>query len=138
MKREKSCGAIVYRRSHGNIQILLIKHINGGHWSFPKGHVENNETEIQTAKREILEETGIEAMIDQTFRKVITYSPCKNIVKDVVYFIAKASSHELKPQPEEVSVAKWIQLEDAANKLTYENDKYLLSLAASKIKSSTL
>ena len=54
MLHEKSCGAIVYRKYHGNTEILLIKHINSGHWSFPKrGHVEGDETEEETAKREI-------------------------------------------------------------------------------------
>ena len=51
MLHEKSCGAIVYRRFHGNIEILLIKHVNSGHWSFPKGHVEENETEEDAADR---------------------------------------------------------------------------------------
>ena len=37
---------------------LLARH-NGGHWSFPKGHVEKNETEKETALREIREETGL-------------------------------------------------------------------------------
>ena len=60
MLHEKSCGAIVYRRFHGNIEILLIKHINSGHWSFPKGHVEGDETELETARREIKEETGLD------------------------------------------------------------------------------
>ena len=59
MQHEKSCGAIVYRKFHGNIELLLIKNQNGGHWSFPKGHVEEGETEEQTAVREIMEETGI-------------------------------------------------------------------------------
>ena len=59
MQYEKSCGAIIYRKFHGNTELLLIKHANGGHWSFPKGHVENNETEEETAKREIFEEIGI-------------------------------------------------------------------------------
>ena len=45
MQHEKSCGAIVYRKFHGNIELLLIKNQNGGHWSFPKGHVEGAETE---------------------------------------------------------------------------------------------
>ena len=68
MQHEKSCGAIVYRKSHGNTEILLIKHINSGHWSFPKGHMENGETEIETAIREIKEETSVNVMIDPTFR----------------------------------------------------------------------
>ena len=58
MLHEKSCGAIVYRKYHGNTEILLIKHINSGHWSFPKGHVEGDETEEETAKREIITKEG--------------------------------------------------------------------------------
>ena len=38
MTYEKSCGGIVYRKFHGNTEILLIKHIKSGYWSFPKGH----------------------------------------------------------------------------------------------------
>ena len=53
MTHEKSCGGIVYRKFHGNTEILLIKHVKSGYWSFPKGHVENGETEEETAKREI-------------------------------------------------------------------------------------
>ena len=45
MNNEKSCGAIVYRKFHGNTEILLIRHIKSGYWSFPKGHVEGDETE---------------------------------------------------------------------------------------------
>ena len=55
MLHEKSCGAIVYRRFHGNIEILLIKHVNSGHWSFPKGHVEGDETELETARKTLAE-----------------------------------------------------------------------------------
>ena len=78
MMHEKSCGAIVYRKYHGNTEILLIKHINSGHWSFPKGHVEEGETEEETAKREIMEETGIDVNLDTTFREIVTYSPKKD------------------------------------------------------------
>ena len=77
MIKEKSCGAIVYRKYHGNTEILLIKHINSGHWSFPKGHVERGETEVQTAHREILEET-----------KKIDYN-------DIMLFYSKGKKHKL-------------------------------------------
>ena len=53
MQKEKSCGAIIYNK---NKEVLIVKH-NAGHWDFPKGHVEENETEIQTAIREVKEET---------------------------------------------------------------------------------
>ena len=65
----------------GNTEILLIKHIKSGYWSFPKGHVENGETEEETAKREIKEETGIDVYIDSGFRETVTYSPRKDAKK---------------------------------------------------------
>lgn len=76
MHREKSCGAVVVREDAGQKEILLIRH-NAGHWAFPKGHMEEGETEVQTASREIQEETGLMVDIDGSFRTVITYSPAK-------------------------------------------------------------
>lgn len=90
MFHEKSCGAIVYRKFHGNIEILLIKHVNSGHWSFPKGHIEIGETEYQTALREIKEETGIDVLIDTSFREIVSYSPKKDTNKVVVYFLGES------------------------------------------------
>ena len=103
MLHEKSCGAIVYRKYHGNTEILLIKHINSGHWSFPKGHVEGDETEEETAKREIMEETGIDVNLDTTFREIVSYSPRKDTQKIVVYFIGKAKNTDYTPQEEEIA-----------------------------------
>ena len=83
MTYEKSCGGIVYRKFHGNTEILLIKHIKSGYWSFPKGHVENSETEEETAKREIKEETGIDVYIFATQGRkkgsCVFCCPCKKL-----------------------------------------------------------
>ena len=134
MLHEKSCGAIVYRRFHGNIEILLIKHINSGHWSFPKGHVENNETEIQTARREIKEETSIDVIIDPTVRETVTYSPRRDTLKVVVYFLAKAKNVNFSPQEDEIAEIRWVDIAHATNLLTYENDKTIVAKAKTAIK----
>jgi len=126
---EKSCGAIVYRRHHGNLEILLIKHVNSGHWSFPKGHVEGGETEEETALREIKEETGIDVIIDSTFRETVTYFPRKDTQKVVVYFLAKAKNFEYVPQEEEIAQIKWVDIGYATSVLTYENDKTIVNKA---------
>ena len=126
---EKSCGAIVYRRYHGNLEILLIKHVNSGHWSFPKGHVEEGETEVETALREVKEETGIDIIIDPTFRETVTYFPRKDTQKIVVYFIAKAKNFEYVPQEEEIAQIKWVDICHATSVLTYENDKTIVNKA---------
>jgi len=131
---EKSCGAIVYRKSHGNTEILLIKHVNSGHWSFPKGHVESGETEIETALREIKEETGIDVIIDPSFRETVSYFPKKDTQKEVVYFIGKAKNFEFIPQKEEIAQIKWVDIGHAASVLTYENDKNIVSKAKLAIK----
>ncbi|HIZ55331.1 MAG TPA: NUDIX domain-containing protein [Firmicutes bacterium] len=126
---EKSCGALVYRKFHGNIELLLIKHANGGHWSFPKGHVEEGETETETAQREIYEETGVEVIIDPTFREIVSYSPKRDTQKDVIYFLARAKKFEITPQEEEISAARWVELSLVHSMLTYDNDKQLVNKA---------
>ena len=129
MTFEKSCGALVFRKFHGNTELLLIKHANGGHWSFPKGHVEPGETEIQTAQREIKEETGIDVIIDPSFREVVSYFPKKDVKKDVIYFVARAKSFSFTPQEEEISQIKWVELDRVHQLLTYDNDKQLVNKA---------
>ena len=133
MKYEKSCGGIVYRYKEGELYILMIQ-MNLGHWSFPKGHMEEGESEYDTAVREIKEETNIDVLIDKNFRMVTTYSPITDVTKDVVYFVATPISNKLIPQIEEVSDVKWIFEEDALNIVTYDNDRDILSKAISFIK----
>ena len=134
MQYEKSCGAIVYRKFHGNTEILLIKHVNSGHWSFPKGHVEGNETETETALREVYEETGIDIMIDSSFRETVQYFPRKDTQKVVVYFLGKAKNFDFVPQEEEIAAIKWVEIGNAAAMLTYENDKTIVKKAKQEIK----
>lgn len=133
MTYEESCGGIVYRKFHGNTEILLIKHIKSGYWSFPKGHVENGETEEETAKREIKEETGIDVYIDSGFRETVTYSPRKDAKKEVVYFVARARNYDYTPQLEEISEIRWVGIGQAHNLLVYDNDKLIVNKAKSFI-----
>ena len=129
MKQEKSCGAIVYRQCPDQTQILVLKHRYGGHWSFPKGHVEKGETELQTALREVKEETGLSIRIQDGFKQQVEYSPKPNIYKKVVYFLGEWGGDQVVKQEEEVSEIKWINLEDAEQVLTYDNDKNLVRSA---------
>lgn len=137
---EKSCGAIVYRRSHGNTEILLIKHIKSGCWSFPKGHMEAGETEVQTAVREIKEETNVDIVIDDpSFRETVVFSPRRDTRKEVVYFIGRAVGGEAVPQETEIAEIRWAEIGRAATtELAYDNDRMIVNkvrayLALSKI-----
>lgn len=134
MSYEKSCGAVVFRKYHGNIELLLIKHVVGGHWSFPKGHVEPGETEEQTALREIKEETGIDVELNTSFREVVSYSPKRDTIKDVIYFLGKAKTFQYTPQEEEIAQIKWVEINLAHSFLTYDNDKQLVNKAKPMIR----
>jgi len=130
MRYEKSCGAVVFRNDNGNLKILLLKHINGGHWGLPKGHVEPEETEQQTAIREILEETGLEVykLYDQ-FRYEMDYSPFEGVMKKVIYFVAEVKESKFKLEVEEVEQCIWLGFDEALEIVTYENTKKLLKKA---------
>lgn len=129
MKKEKSCGAVIFYQDKSIDKILLIKHLNGGHWSFPKGHVEAGETEQETACREILEETGVQVNLDPEFRAKVSYCPKKDVLKDVVYFIAIAQDNKTTAQESEIAEISWVPIADAKESISYKNDKIIIEEA---------
>ena len=130
LKREKSCGALVFLKHGNNIEkVLLIRHRHGGHWSFPKGHVEGNETETETALREVKEETGKDIVLIPGFREKVDYSPKPNVEKEVVYFISTTDDDKVKIQEEEISQYCWMEVDKAYRSVSFMNDKNLLSKA---------
>lgn len=137
MTFEKSCGAVVIRKIDKNIETLIIQML-GGHWSFPKGHVENNETEIETALREIKEETNLDVVIDTRFREISTYSPKPDVLKDVIYFIAISKCDDVIIQKEELLNASWVEIHEAVNQITYEDDRKILKKAIKYIESNNI
>lgn len=130
MDHEKSCGALIFHEEDGEDLLLLIKHRNGGHWSFPKGHVEGNETEVETALREIWEETGLQVDLVTDFRESVFYSPKTDVTKEVIYFLAHSDTKELRLQEEEVGQGIWVDVPRALTLVTYENDRQLIQKAS--------
>ncbi len=137
MTFEKSCGAVVFRnvRKDGKQQryVLMIKHSVYSHHSFPKGHVEEGETELETAEREVLEETSVRIHISEKFRQSVYYKPKPGVKKEVVYFLAFTRQEEIKPRPGEVAQVEWIPVERAAALLAHENDKRVFAMATQYI-----
>ena len=73
-------------------------------------------------------------IIDNSFREVVTYSPKKDTMKDVVYFLARAKNFDPTPQAEEIAQVKWVEINLAHSVLTYDNDKQLVNKAKNIIK----
>ena len=128
MKFEKSCGAVVYK-AVSDATLFLIEHMALGHTSLPKGHMEERETEEETAVREIKEETNLDVVLDTRFRHTISYSPYPGIEKTVVFFAAEAASDSLVNQECEVSALEWMPADAAIRAMTYDTDKEVLARA---------
>lgn len=125
---EKSCGAVIYTQLDGN-RLYLVELMQKGHCSICKGHVEGDESELQTAAREILEETGLSVKFKDGFRECVEYSPYANCKKTVVFFLARAGSMDVTAQKEEVKEIYWLPFEEAMAALTFDSDKEILQKA---------
>ena len=112
MKQEKSCGCIIIE----NNKVLLI-HQTKGHWGFPKGHIEENETEFDTALREVKEETNLDVEINVEKRYTEKYITDTGVAKKV--------GGEIKAQESEVKNIEWIPIEEAVQRITYPTTKKL-------------
>lgn len=136
--REKSCGAIVtmngWDENLRKRKYLLVKSGRDGHWGFPKGHIEEGESEQETAIREVFEETGLEIKIVGDFRQRIEYTLKDGAWKENVYFIAtyigtgKAEDNVIT-QSDEISAHCWLNFEEAIKRLIYAGMKDILTLA---------
>lgn len=134
MKREKSCGVLVLRQQEDELYVVLLRHRFGGHWSFPKGHVEAGESERQTALREVREETGLTGIkLMDGFRESVEYSPKPGVKKQVVYFLGTTEQEKLVRQEEEISEIMWAPLSHAAELVSFANDKRLLRHAQRRL-----
>lgn len=126
---EKSCGAVIFHESNGEYYFLLVKNKNGLHWGFPKGHIEVGETEEQTALREIKEETDLDVVILDGFRKTSVYRLFGRVKKKVVIFLAQSNSKNVKIQNSEIETYKWVKKEAAYTILRYRNDLKIFEAA---------
>ena len=127
---EKSYGIIPLRQESGVWQVLLILHQGGRHWAFPKGHGDAGETALDSARRELKEETGldIQELLQENplVERYQFHRKHEVVVKTVQYFPAIVSG-ELKLQAEEIRDAKWVPLKEAASHLTFKESKEMCS-----------
>lgn len=109
----KSCGIIIYRNNSGITEFLLLLQTGSKTWSFPKGHSESGESELQTALRETYEETGITAEPDGNFREEAVYRIGPPLdTKTVVLFLAEING-PVKIKADEIIEFRWVGAEEA-------------------------
>ena len=134
MLYEKSCGAVVVNRS-GSKPLYLLVLQGAGHWSPPKGHVEEGEDEHETAMREIKEETGLDVRMIGEFSSQSQYAPKPGVMKTVIFFLAEVVGGTIEIDGDEVVDCQWFELEEAKDKIIYQDTRDVLDEADAYLRS---
>ena len=132
---EKSYGAIVFSNDNKGLQYVIIESKDGV-FGFPKGHIEENESELEAAQREVFEETGLLVNFLDNFREEINYSfnrGDETRIKNVVYFLAEYSNQIPIAQESELNGICIMNYEAALSSLQFENLRRILTKAHNHI-----
>ena len=141
MPKETSAGAVIFRKEDNKNYYLLL-HYESGHWGFPKGHLEEDEREEETVRREVAEETGIKDIkIINGFKEYIKYffrqsynlkkaekKKAPWVFKIVTFYLAETKTKEVKISFEHIGY-KWLPYKEALEQLTHKNAKEIFKKA---------
>jgi len=140
--REPTAGGIVFRRDEkGKLEILLIQDAKD-RWTIPKGHIEEGETAVQTAKREIGEEAGLMEVdmlgwlgkIHFRYRRID-----KLVLMTTQIYLVRAKGDTNAIQKEDwMNDIKWFKFNDALDAIEYEDIGKLMLLASKRIRQENL
>jgi len=129
--KQQAAGLVTFRREGDQVFYLVLRHPQG-HWAFPKGKVESGETLHQAARRELKEETGLEAQIVGDFCEQYDYwfadRAGQRIHKIVSIFLAEAPCGSVMLSPEHTDYA-WLPFNEAHERLSYGNSQRILQRA---------
>lgn len=131
MQYEYSYGIIpLQKNAEGQWCVLIVQH-QEGHWAFPKGHAEENESPQETAVRELKEETSLNVIaflsplpLEEHYKIV---RKGESILKTVVYYLAEVEG-KISLQTKEIRQSAWVLLDDASSHVTFSEAKMLCNL----------
>jgi len=132
------------RRSRGRWQLAAIRP-NGkreGVWALPKGHIDPGERPEETALREVREETGVEARLEEKLgdiRYVYTWEG-ERIFKVVSFYLVRAVRGRIGDIADEMRVevaeARWLPLDEAPRLLAYGGEREMARKAIERLERS--
>ena len=122
-EQDQSFGIIPVYKQGKETLVFLLRHLSG-YWGFPKGHPNPGETPLQTATRELFEETGLhvkEVLSEKMLGEKYSFRvEGKTIHKTVQYFIASVFSQEVVIDRKEAREGRWVDINAAPMYLTFK------------------
>lgn len=131
-----AAGAVVLRRTEsGDREVLLVHRPKYDDWSFPKGKLDRGEDLAAAAVREVEEETGVRVRLARELP--CQHYPVGRNQKVVHYWVGRVLDDDdvdgYEPNAE-IDKVRWVEVDKAAEKLTYERDRETLVDAVSRRK----
>jgi 8-oxo-dGTP pyrophosphatase MutT (NUDIX family) len=133
MIREFSAGGVVVRDTEGQPFVAVVRP-RGEILALPKGHPFDDESAAEAARREVREETGLEAELVEHLGDV-KYSYVrggKRVAKVVTFFLFRYRSGSVEDHDHEVEEALWIPLAEAPERLSYKGEREMAVAALSR------
>jgi bis(5'-nucleosidyl)-tetraphosphatase len=127
VKQEFSAGVVVFHREGGKHHYLLLCYPHG-HWDFAKGHIEDGETKVTAALREVAEETKLAVTLIEGFEHTMDYffKEGELLIKKRVYFFLGQSLTTAVSLSAEHTAYAWLSYEEAFAQVTFKNAQVLL------------
>ena len=140
-KKQVVAGFVVYRKTTDGIKFLLL-YRRGNYWNFPKGHFKPGERSIDTALRELEEETGIKKTELRMLPNFRAYERFyfkignQGIYDTVILFLAETHKADIRIEPREHSGYGWFLYHDALNVIgkKYGDTRKVLKQASDYLK----
>lgn len=126
MKVVRAAGGLVVRATEDGPVLLVVHRPAYDDWSLPKGKLDTGEGDQDAARREVTEETGVDARIIGD-AGTVEYEDARGRAKIVRYFVMEPVAHAARAPDAEVDVIEWWPIADAIASLTYAHDRDLVA-----------
>ena len=105
--------------------VLVLGHRNGT-WVFPKGHIDEGETDLEAALREVEEEAGVEAqrLTDKT--ETTRYTNARGEAREIIWFLMETTAEEPSLRETSFPEGHFLSPDKALVKLSFSEDRKLL------------